>query len=299
VSTVAGSVSFASNGYQINPGLADRNLALSKEAQKYDQYRFRKLRFRFVRSRAVTTTPGMIGMALDPNPNTSDPAALARFNAYEIRTMESVYAPMELNIPQEALSGWRFVRCGPNGSDRSLYDIGRLIVATQDEDDTSKVGFIEIHYEVEFKHYHLEPTAPMPNALAILNLSSTQNITTATPTTITLDEEIVDGIGVTNASGVLTLPCGQYKVTGQVCSYDTSSEAFDQTFELLKDGSSLSPPVQANAYNASGRGSQSSLTGWLYSDGTTTVSLQATLVGTAGTLQIAGDRTRIVIESLS
>jgi hypothetical protein len=301
VSSVAGSTGFSASGYQVNPGLADRNLALSKEAQKYDQYQFEELTFRFVRSRAITTTPGMVGLALDPNPNSSDPSALNRFNAYEIRKMDSVYTEILLRVPKEALAGWRYIRSGPLGSDLSLYDVGRLIVATQDEDDTSKIGFVEVHYRVKFKHYHLEPATPTPHGVSLYNLSSSQTMTNNTYEVIEFDEAVVDGVAVTPSSGVFTLPTGQYLIQTELVLRNNTDEDSAGIAKIRKNGAELTPPVTANSVS-NGPANQCHnlvLTAYVVSDGTDTIDVQGYITGLAGTLVALGDNCRITIRALT
>jgi len=298
ISTVAGSVSFASNGFSINPGLEARNLALSKEAQKYDQYEFEALSFRFVRSRAITTTPGMVGIAFDPNPNSASPALLNRFNAYEMRVMGSVYSEITLHVPRDALRGWRFVRCGPNGTDLSIYDVGRLIVATQDEDDTSKVGFVEMHYRIKFKHYHLEPSVPIPHALSLYRLGASQGYATGVAEIVGYDTAQVDGLVVVPTAGVFTLPCGQYLVRATFIAKDTAVETLfaSATFEVDAVGVSTTN-IGLRSAGVANHQIQGLLETYVVSDGTTTVSLSVTLTGAAGTLAI--EQGHITISSLT
>jgi hypothetical protein len=301
VSSVAGSVGFDSNIYEINPGISDRNLALSKEAQKYDQYRFRRLRFRYVPSVAVTTTAGLIGLAVDPNANSSAPGSLSRFNAYEIRKMGSVYDEILLDVPQSALSQWKWTRCGPLGTDYVNYDIGTLVVASQDEGSTAKIGLVEVHYDVEFRHYHLEPVAPIPKSLAIFNLSSDQNVNVS-PTTLAFDETIVNGLGFTLPGGTITLPCGQYLVTLEVAATDDTNESFTMSVALEQNDAALVPPIiqSIEGVTVAAAGVLSvSLTGYVVSDGTDTIRAQVSSSGATGARKAVGDQCRMIIRALT
>jgi hypothetical protein len=304
VSSIAGSVSFDSNGYAINPGLADRNLALSKEAAKYDQYEFEELSFRFVRSKAVTTTAGLIGLAMDPNPNSADPAALNRFNAYEYRKSDSVYAPLVLRIPRQALQGWKFVRCGPLGSDLSLYDVGRLIVATQDEADTSKLGFVEMHYRVRFRHFHLEPSTPIPYGMSLFNLGSSQTITSEAPTTLLSGEALVDGLGLSDGynTGIFTLPCGQYVILVEIGFNLTVAEDYQAQVDFQKNSAAMSPQIITNISGTSTlttENVQMTLMGYITSDGTDTYRSRITIAASTSTISLSADRCRVLFRALT
>jgi hypothetical protein len=301
VGSIAGSVAFAASSYRINPGIAERNLALSLEAQKYDQYQFEELSFRFVRSKAVTTTTGMLGLALDPNPNSATPLNLNRFNAYEIRKMDSVYSEIILRAPKEMLAGWRFVRAGPIGTDLSLYDVGRLVVAKQDEVDTSKVGFIEVNYRVKFRYFHLEPITPKPFNLSLYYLSANQGMTTNIADSVEYDTKVVDGLPcVPSAAGVFTLPKGQYKVCVGTTGKCTVETPFTMIVSIMKNGAELLPKSQVHD-SASGtdRVMESLLQGYVVSDGTDLLEIEVTLIAATGTLTLQGEKCWITLESLT
>jgi hypothetical protein len=287
----------------VNPGIEGLFAALSQEAKRYDRYEFEYLAFHFVGTTVITTTTGQIGLAFDPNPNSADPDSQAKFSAYEAHDSSSVYKPdgLWLNVPREMLRGRRFVRCGPVGSDLSLYDPGRLIVMVRDEASAASIGYVEVHYRVRFTDFHLEPSAPIPHGLSGYNLSSGQSFTTATAAAVQFDENIVDGLELTNNSGVLTLPCGQYKVRVELLAVDTANELFIGSAQLQKNNAALSPPITTSLYcagTAAGEAGPMVLSGYVTSDGTDTIRVWVTLTGAAGTLTIAGDAARIFVEAI-
>jgi hypothetical protein len=301
VQSVSGSVNFDATSYAINPG-NERNLALSKEAQKYDQYRFRRLTFRFVRSRAVTTTPGMVGLALDPNPNSATPVELTRFNAYEIRQMKSVYSELSLDIPTEVLGSWKFVRDGMRGTDLSLYDIGRLVVATQDEDNTHKIGFIEVHYAVEFRYFHLEPSTPIPHHLYMAHLTASETLTNAVPQIVDWDEIYPDGLNMYDVGGNLTPKKGQYLVTCHMLFADNTSETFATLLYFEKNNAALTPPASSNVLTP-GCGPNIRhahfLMAYIHFNGTDTFRVMVQANGNAGALTLPVNAGKLCFQALT
>jgi hypothetical protein len=253
---------------------------------------------------AVTTTAGLIGIAVDPNANSSAPDELTRFNDYEIRKMGSVYDEILLEVPHSALSLWKWTRCGPLGTDLINYDVGTLVVAAQDMAATGKVGLVEIHYEVEFRHYHLEPVAPIPKSLAIINLNKTQSVVSGTEETIQFNESVIDGIGVSNDmdNWELTLPCGQYIIRCEVNGEDSGvTESFSLDFDLQKNDANLDPRVRSKVVaTVSNPGFlYGAATGYVVSDGSDTFRVVVTLTGATGTLTLPIDQSRIVIQALT
>jgi hypothetical protein len=305
VASVIQSQNYADNSYPVNIGLSDLFASGSLEAARYDNVRYESLEFWWRPSKAVTTTVGQIGLALDPNPNSGDPGTLSKFQAYEISTgMNSVYDPkLVLRVKREALSGKYFIRCGPIGSDRILYDPGRLVIATQDcADDSSKLGFVEVRYRVKFENFHLEPSLPIPYSLSVFNLSSTQTLTSTVGEVLNCTEVLIDGLDLDggNSSGTITLPCGQYLVRAEIVATDTSAEAFSGSMELNYNSAMTSPRRFTSFAATSTAGGQTYLacTGYVVSDGTDTVGFKVTLTGAAGTLSLMTDRCTILIQAI-
>lgn len=152
IEAVSGSTNFALKQYSINPGIPTSFPSLSLAAARADEYRFRKLRFRFVPTTAVTTTKGMVGLAFDPNPNQGPVGSLQLIQAYEYSIVKSVYADSTiLEIPKSALSTWRMVRNDWTSKSLIGIDVGTLSVFSLDMDTSAKVGFIEVDGEIEFR----------------------------------------------------------------------------------------------------------------------------------------------------
>jgi hypothetical protein len=306
VSSVIESSSYADNSYPVNIGDANHFASGSLEAARYDNVDYEVLEFHWRPSKAVTTTAGQIGLAFDPNPNSSDPESLSKFQAYECSTgMASVYSnTIVLRVRRQILSGRKFIRCGPIGSDRILYDPGRLVVATQDcAADSAKLGFIEVKYRVRFSNFHLEPSLPIPYSFTVLTTASERTFTTNTNTPLRVNNNsIVNGLGISEdgGNGIFTLPCGQYHIIYNTTMADSANEDLTAVLEIYKNSAALTVPCKTTlSANCIAGGSYTcSLQGYVTSDGTDTFSPMLKLIGAAGTLTVPAYGAIVTIRAL-
>jgi hypothetical protein len=303
IATVAGSVSFAASRYRINPGLS-LFAWLSGRARGYEKYRLRKFRAYYVPANTGTTTVGEIYVGFDYDPVDAAPSTLAALSAYETMLAERVYNGLCVDASVKRMFDGvqhKKIRCGPVAGDLQLYDAASVIVGTISCADTSDLGQLWVEYEVELISPQLEPSAPLPQALSMLNLSSAQTFTSTMDAAIEFDQFIVDGLEVSSAldTGVLTMPCGVYLVSGVVTVQDSSAEALTARVRPFVDGalhasqhSNLQVTVPANGYNSI------PVLVYFTSDGTTTFEMRLTLTGAAGTLKAVADFTRIAIRAI-
>jgi hypothetical protein len=246
VTDFAGTASFGASDYALNPRLSDKFPSASKTAQRYDMYQFEELCFRYHPTTAVTSTPGVLFLAWEPNPNRGPPGSVAQINAYQYHVEGPIYNPnLMLRIPKNALGGLRFHRDGPTMSDLSLYDTGRLIVASDDVTG-AEGGYVEVTYRIRFFNYHLEESDPVQARTAeVALITADQTIATATPTVLnfnSLREDFNGDDTIALASGAVTLPKGKYLMSGSIHSADDTSERYKTKIELKKDGASLTLP---------------------------------------------------------
>jgi hypothetical protein len=305
VSSVTESSDYADTSYPVNIGDANHFASGSLEASRYDNVDYEILEFHWRPSKAVTTTAGQIGLAFDPNPNSSDPESLSKFQAYECSTgMGSVYSnTIVLRVRRQILNGRKFIRCGPVGSDRILYDPGRLIIATQDCSGTSvKLGFVEVKYRVRFSNYHLEPSTPIPYAFSVFNNPTERTFTTNTIAALQCSETVVDGLGLFDSysSGTFTLPCGQFHIIFVATCADNTNEDFTLVAEIYKNSSALNPQMKVTtSLNAIAGGSFAvCVQAYVTSDGTDTFAPMLKLIGAAGTLTCAADGASVSVRAL-
>jgi hypothetical protein len=297
VNDLAGATSFSATKYQINPGLAILK-GLKAYASRYDKYRFKKFELIYVPKQAVSTTKGMVHLGYDLNPVHGVPADLNDLSVYEFHDYTQVYGELHCHMPTSRMEKKRFVRCGPAPGAQQLYDPFSVIIAVDAMADTTAVGDVFVSYEVEFFGRQIEPSTVAPQSYAVLNLSSAQALTTSNASTVVWDETIVDTIGVSNASGVLTLGCGAFQIDSEITCFDTSSENFRVTVELYKNSAALSPPQLAAQLVAAGSENHVSSSFFVQCDEDDTILIRVTPVGSAGTLTAMQDRCRLRIKSV-
>jgi len=293
---VNGSASFEATAYSIQPGLALYTW-LSQRARGWEKYRFRKFEVTYIPEAAVTTTTGSVYLAAEYNPSDQAPASLAALSTYETqsngRTYEMVSLKFKHGVMFDGVQHKR-IRCGPVAGDLGLYDAGKIIVASIGGPGSS-VGQLWVHYEIELVSPQTSPSIPIPSSFSLFNLSANQAYTNMTPAVLQFDETIVDGIAPTLASGVFTLPCGMYELSGEITGNNSANESFTVLLELLKNGSSTSPPQKSQSQNTIVATGELCVPFhfYVYSDGDDTVSISVQLNGASGTLLVLADYSRI------
>jgi hypothetical protein len=192
----------------------------------------------------------------------------------------------ELKVPVNHLPPLYTRRSLVGGSDLKTYDIGQLFVATEGCADSSDHGYLEVEYECELmdKQVGGSGSSSVPSVYAA-NLSSAQVISTTTAV-LDFDEEVANGLSVTNSSGTYTLPSGNYMVWYNWCT--TVSGA--GTVEILVDGVAQSPPVlYVTTYN------DASISCYFTLAASGTLAFSAT---TSGATSFTADKCRMLLQRL-
>jgi hypothetical protein len=303
--------SFGANDYPLNPRLEDYFPSANLMAQRYDCYQFEELAFHWHPTTAVTTSPGIVILGWEPNANRSVPDSLAQMNAFEHHSEGPIYAPnLWLRIPKSCLGGVRFCRDGPTGSDLNLYDTGRIVIASQNSDNSAgNDGYLEVYYRVRFFNYHLESNSPVQARCAEIVLITADDDQGASPVTDhvafnSLREDFNGDFGDSLlSSGAITLPPGKYKVDGLINYRLTGAGGtWDIKVELQKDSAAVSPPIESVQHgSSSGATPQISFTftGIVESDGTNAfrVYVDGGWTGPTNGVVIVGSR--VIFSSLS
>jgi len=140
------------NVYSLNPGLTTSFPWLGNVAVAYEQYRWKKLRFRY-RTRRGTATSGTIYMTTQLN--SADPpfATKEEMYAYSGTRSTSAWLDMECDcmLGRSDYLKKYFVRSGPLGvtADVQLYDSGNFTFVGMADSDNLYVGELLVEYEVE------------------------------------------------------------------------------------------------------------------------------------------------------
>lgn len=149
---VAGSVAFSNTPYPINPGLVQSFPWLANIAIQYEQYRFRKLLYRY-ETEAPSTTKGAVILVTDfdalDSPFTSKDQAMQYKGA--TRTVTWTRAVHQSKSREADPYSLRYVRSGdvPEGGDQKTYDVGDFQLITGGQADATTIGELYVDYEIE------------------------------------------------------------------------------------------------------------------------------------------------------
>lgn len=153
LSSIAGSTLFASNEFNINPGLTQVFPWLSGEASKWQQYRFHRLVFRYV-PRCPTTTEGTIILAPEydvrEGPPRTEVEATNTSGAKEDVVWKGLTCPID--IPSAFSVGNRkFIRDGVVVGNLTTYDTCKFYASTIGMiAGAAVVGKLWVDYDIEF-----------------------------------------------------------------------------------------------------------------------------------------------------
>ncbi len=247
IGTVNGSIAFTPTKYVCNPGMAATFPWLSGQAQQWEQYRFNKLRFRYL-TRSATTTVGSVIMAPDYDPTDAAPSSELAVSTYQDCVEDAVWVQeltCDLNVDSMFPSGRRkYVRSGSVGQeDLKLYDAANFFLCTLEQIGTNAIGKLWVEYDVDF---FTPQTAVASSASTARYLSryvdqSAQALATGVAEPLLFSDTVVDSLGVGPAvAGVFTPPTGAYRIEAQCVINDTlqNGARVDQ-LEIYKNGAAL------------------------------------------------------------
>lgn len=152
IADIPGSVAFAVNTFNVNPGLSSIFPWLSLQAPQYESYRIERLHFEF-QTMSSTATPGTVMAAIDYDPGDTAPTTKTQLAAYRHFVRSAPWKDFTHTSLREDLNkrSSYFVRTGPvtANQDVKLYDIGNLYIATVGQADTSVVGELYVEYDIK------------------------------------------------------------------------------------------------------------------------------------------------------
>jgi len=290
IADIAGSTSFATTPYAVNPGQSGTFPWLSKEALLFEKYKILRLEFYYrpqVSAFATNGQTGKVMLSFDFDASDAPPASKQQVEDTHPHSDGMPYEEVLLTIdPKDcSLQDSYFVRPGglPGSSDIKTYDAGILAVSTIGCNSSANIGELRVRYAIALHDPVLENVVSAPTNYHVSNFQSTSGETagvTGAFKTLLLASTITNGVGATNTSGVITLPVGNYVISGSVNTYNNGEEMSVAEMNFLINGSTS--PVsswqctQTTCYNLS-----NSATIFVTSTGSTTVALSVLSVYSA------------------
>jgi len=259
VGSVAGSTDFALQvDLSINPGLATSFPWLAPIASQWQQYRIKKLVFEWIPI-AATNTAGDYLMAFEYNASEPVPSTEQELSAYEGAIMSSTWCASKLVLDLGASNSIlrKTVRQVATAGDIKTFDIGRLIVATNNCPNTNNVGKLYADYDIEFFVPQVSVSsvsgyANQPNSTDSFGVAGTvslaSGVSTPIPWTALFTSLSPEGTG---SGTVWTWPAGCYQFVVNVpVVYTGSTVAGNElSLEVLRNGYDLTPQkVLVTAY---------------------------------------------------
>lgn len=247
VGTVNGSIAFTASKFVCNPGIAATFPWLSGQAAQWEQYRFNRLRFRYL-TRTATTTVGSLIMAPDYDPSDAAPASELAISTYQDCVEDAVWVQeltCELNVDSMFPNGRRkFVRTGSVGAeDLKLYDAANFFLCTLEQVGASAIGKLWVEYDVDFFTPQTPGSSSASNARYLSRYvdDTAQALATGVAEPLLFSDNVVDALGIGAAViGVFTPPAGNYRVEAQCSVNDTiAAGTFSLLMEVYKNGAAL------------------------------------------------------------
>lgn len=147
---ITNTLAYTVGAFAVNPGLSQTFPWLHRVARRYEEYRFKKLRFEF-RSVAATSTAGVVMLSFDYDAADAAPTS-KQSQAQTVPSVEcNAWAGIDLSVPVGSIP-WKYVRAGILGSnlDVKTYDAGQLFISTI-YGPGSVAGELYVEYEVELR----------------------------------------------------------------------------------------------------------------------------------------------------
>lgn len=197
LATVNGTVAFAIQTFQINPGLGSVFPWLSAQASGYESYKFNKLtvEYRFTTNEYIGL--GRIVIAPDYDSSDSPPTSIIQGEQMTDSVMGAVAKNWDCRLRPRGmgiLGPRRFTRSGTldTNEDIKVYDIAQVHVMTQGQSDGAEIGQLWLNYDV---------TLYEPQPVSLQNITSAGSYYNQAGT----DSLITDLLGTGIVEGALVI----------------------------------------------------------------------------------------------
>jgi len=285
VGGVLGSVAFETTKYTINPGLSSSFPWLAGEADKWEQYRFHRLCYRYV-PRCASTTVGSVLLSPDYNvrdqPPSSEVEAADTFGAAESSAWSGFKADLDVSS-MFPFGPRKMTRSSVVAGDMNLYDSGALYVSTTGEVDASLIGKLWVDYEVELFVPQNSPEDSLgASRAAWATKESTQTYTTNTEASMQFDAFEFNPLGIlqNGVGDTFTPKAGCYLISSSSSFADSTAESFSAEMSIRKNGITVN-----QSFTSGSVGHQIGVCQAIIScNGSENITVGIRLIGAAGTL---------------
>lgn len=211
---IVGSIDFAYDQFAVNPGMAETFPWLSAIANRYESYRFHKLRFVYEPATS-TSTSGTVMMACDYDANDAGPNTKTVMMAYKNAQRSAPWSRCEnvSDVQDMRKVPTYYVRSGAVAStDIKTYDVANFFIATNGQAAATDIGELYVEYDVELLTPQLNNSAPSLDMINSTGAGVVNNGAFGTASAATLAGGLATNIDVThlNASDLRINQAGTY-----------------------------------------------------------------------------------------
>jgi hypothetical protein len=254
LATLNGSVNFAINTFQINPGLVTTFPWLSAQALAYESYKVNAMHIQYRHTTNEFTGKGSIVIA--PDYDAADVAPTSIVEAEQMadavqgaatRDWTCILRPRGIGI----LGPKRYTRSGALSANEDIktYDIAQIHVVTQGQADTAQIGQLWIYYDITLS----EPQPPQVSnvflAGSLVNATGVGGTITNLPGTNALSEGAIHITHVNNTITASGLVAGfQYRCAFSGAAGTVTSDATVNTFVNATLINNYTTPTANNMY---------------------------------------------------
>jgi len=245
IGTVNGSVGYGVQyAVALNPGLAASFPWLAAQAAKWQQYRFKRLRFEFL-TRSPTTKVGSLILVPEYNAATSPPADEKSAASMQGAMEGTSWANLDCKFDSASMNSMgtrHYVRATNVAGDIKTYDSGTFYLATLEQDNTDAIGKLWVHYEVELFNPITSNPILAPKCFAQWYASGNQALANDVGVVLgngLFDTELTNTTGATAAVTGFTIPSGVYLIHGSITFGMTGGGNGQFEIQLHKNGAVL------------------------------------------------------------
>jgi hypothetical protein len=289
IADIAGSISFVTTAFPVNPGQAGTFPWLSKQAAQWEKYRWEYLEFYYKPEVSAFATQGQSGkviLSIDYDASDAPPTSKQQCEDTDPHTDAMPYEDLLLELdPRQMfeMADSKYVRPGglPGSTDIKTYDSGNLSVSTSANQGATLLGELHVRYAVIFEVPVLESTtgSTAANNQVALFTNGAQVGTSGVAQTLLLATVVTNGIGAVNTAGAILLPSGNYLVDFVGIATAATNMIINELL-LFKNGSDVTN-VNRNVAAAAVLTEDTLAGTWFVAmNGTDTLSLQSTVIGT-------------------